>query len=194
MLIATIAAGALTVILIFIMFHVVELKILIMLRSYYCKILLMPNLVGRFFKIDIEFLLEYAPFEGIKIMKRSRGGRMKFIKFLGQKKKDKKNKYAVALRRALITAANAKRFEITGEIGIKDNAYASIVSAGVIEIILRNILIIAVPEIFAKDSDNELCISFYPNMNGSAFSLNLEGLLEIRPIKLIKEAWEKLKD
>lgn len=176
----------LALILALLMLTKVKLHMGLRLRSRYCEIRLCFHFALGIIRIPMRYCVEYEPFEGIRLMKYVKRG-LRQVKVFGCKKKNAKPGDK-ALLGSLRQAMRVRSVEVTGEIGVLENAFYTVMLAGAIRILIDNALKIGLPLLVDKKPPESTTVSFFPCMSRNAFSLNLEGILEAKPLKLIKNA------
>ncbi len=135
--------------------------------------------------ISLEWRLAFEPKRGFVVRVRDRKG-FRIVQTLGDPGKKKNEKLEKAILYAVSKSVHGNEIEICGEIGIKDNPAAGVITAGSVEIKLNNALEFLTSLIFRKKC--KILVGIYPNLTQNAFSLNLEGIFYAIPVKLLIEA------
>lgn len=104
-----------------------------------------------------------------------------FLKLLKpeKKKEKKKSKLPFLLLKNYKKWLRIKKLMIKGRIGIKDDAFKTVMYTGAAQLLLEN----AMPFVITKKS--AVAIAFKPCFSWSLFWINMEGILHLSPTQII---------
>lgn len=165
----------------------IRLCIKLHLGRYFVEIGLCFRLFFNLIPINLRYRIEYEPCDGIRVMRYERGGGLRVLKIIGEKKK-KNTTVDKAVIRAIRSGMTVEAVEVTGEIGIPSDAFVSVISAGVIRIAIDTAIRLGLPLALDKKQPERLIVNFFPCLTRRTFNLKLEGILSAIPLKLIKNA------
>ena len=181
----------------------IPLKFRIAMRRESLNIRFTVRLFYGLIPVNIFLRIEYLPRGGIKVIIILKKGRTKVLNSPGKSKikkakKEKQDKNSVKskikakfkkeLLFSVLTCINFKSLEAAGEIGIREDPFATVMLAGFIKIILDTSTRLFIFNLTGSGKNTDLCVGFFPCMTRNAFSLNLEGIAAANKPKLIKKA------
>lgn len=165
-----------------------KLYLNVKLRSTFCKILVRLRIFYIFVPIRIRLCIYYDAGTGLSIASYRANGSIKRRSIIGEAGA-KRRPAAERITGRVSEFADIKYLEISGEIGVKNDSFKSVMFCG----FAMNLLSAALP-FFLKQNDFPGGINIFPCFSRPAFSLNLEGIAHIKPLKLIKTAIEEKGD
>lgn len=168
--------------------YTIKLDASIKLRKTYCKVLITFRVFYMIIPIRIRLRIDYEPMAGVIITSYRQDGSIKYLKTVGDKS-EPRNAAADRIVKKAVEFVDIKYLEISGEVGIKGDSFKSVMLCGFV----INLLSVALPFLLQQTGFSG-GINVFPCFTRNAFSLNLEGIAQIKSLKLIKTAIEEKGD
>lgn len=174
LLVISIAAAVLLILLIAI--SNIKLKFDCRLRAQICEIRI--RIISLFIPIDIRIRAAYNYAQGIQIHIIKRNGQIKKSMTIGERTKHKS--VPISLQLFHETLVFEKLF-VGGEVGVKNDSFASVIVAGALNVIINTIL----PAIITIRANNSVAVYISPRYTINVFAINMQGILTLNAGKLI---------
>ena len=185
----------------------IPLKFRVSMRKGFADAKFTVRLFYGLIPVNFFFRLEYQPRAGIKLIRILKNGKTKVsgIPAENRGKKKKQNikqtgkqsvsrrksimlkKMKKALLKAVCGSIAFKRFETSGEIGIRSDPFSTVLLAGFIKIMLDTSVKLFIMNLTGTGKNADLKAGFFPCMTRNTFSLNLEGIASVNKPKLIRK-------
>ena len=148
----------------------VKIDIDLCLRGSICRIYVDIRFFYRIIKKSMIIKLQFTAVNGLRIMLFRQNGTFSMI----FPKKRKKRRTAITWLLDNMKWLKIKKFDVTGTVGIADNAFYTAMLTGLLRSVLDNSARILLPAV-GKDA---IKIEIMPVFNKNAFRINMEGILK----------------
>ena len=166
-------------IILLILFYGIRLDAKVLLRGYFCEIKIKLILFFGIIRIKLRYCIEYEPFNGITVFQINN----RQLKPVRPRKK-RRDRLFGRIFKALPRSLSAKKIEVAGEIGKRDDAFLSVLICGIVSVFM-DALFRFILNVLIKVKRSENCvINIFPAPNRSTFNLNMAGIVRVNLIKL----------